>query len=229
MNFGKFAMTIVAASVMTSAGDVNDRIKDSATLFKEVMAAPDQEIPEWVLQRAHCAIIVPGLKAGGFIVGAKYGKGIMTCRAATGGWSAPSAVRVEGGSVGFQIGVSDTDAILMVMNEQGKKKLLESEFTLGGSAAAVGGPVGRNAKAETDALMHAQILSYSRARGVFAGVALEGGTMRADDSENKSLYGREIDRREILNGKVAMPVEAKELIALLNRYSINEKQTNSQN
>jgi lipid-binding SYLF domain-containing protein len=163
------------------------------------------------------------MKAGGFIVGAKYGKGFMTCRGANGGWSAPSAMRVEGGSVGFQIGVTETDAILMVMNAAGKDKLLKSEFTMGGAAAAVAGPVGRSAKAETDALLHAQILSYSRSKGIFAGIALEGGTLRADDSENKELYGRKIERQEIINGKVAMPSEARELVALLNNYSFQEK------
>jgi lipid-binding SYLF domain-containing protein len=203
--------------------DVHKRISEAADVFKQVMDAPDQGIPEWVLHRAHCAIIVPGLKAGGFIVGAKYGKGIMTCRDNTGGWTAPSAVRVEGGSVGFQIGVSETDAILFVMNQEGKEKLLKSEFTFGGSAAAVAGPVGRTAQAQTDALVNAQILSYSRARGAFAGVALEGGTLRADDSENKTLYGREIERQEILNGKVPVPAEATELIATLNKYSLDEK------
>ena len=225
MKFKNIALTLVAASALASAadGDTHERVTKATTLFKEIMAAPDKGMPEWVLHRAHCAVIVPGMKSGGFIVGAKYGKGVMTCRGANGGWSAPSAIRVEGGSVGFQIGVSETDAILMVMNAEGKNKLLKSEFTLGGSAAAVAGPVGRSAKAETDALMHAQILSYSRSRGVFAGIALEGGTLRADDSENKELYGRPIERQEIINGKVAMPSEAHELVALLNKYSFQEK------
>ena len=225
MKFRNIALTLVAASAMLSAkdSDAHDRIVKSATLFREIMSAPDKGMPEWVLQRAHCAVIVPGMKSGGFIVGAKYGKGIMTCRRANGGWSAPSAVRVEGGSVGFQIGLNETDAIFMVMNEDGKNKLMKSEFTIGGSAAAVAGPVGRSAKAETDALMHAKILSYSRSRGVFAGVALEGGTLRADDGENKEIYGRPIERQEIINGKVAVPAQAKGLIALLNRYSFREK------
>jgi len=227
----KLKVTIVSllgAAVLASAADdkVSDarkRVTTASTVFKEVMDAPDKGVPDWVLQRAHCAVIIPGAKAGGFIVGAKYGKGVMTCRKPDGGWSAPSAVRMEGGSVGFQIGVTETDAILFVMNSAGKKKLLESEFTLGGSAAAVAGPVGRSAKAETDALLHAEILSYSRSRGAFAGIALEGGTLRADDSENQDMYGRKIERTEILNGKVAPPPEARDLLATLGRYSFQEK------
>ena len=225
MKLTRMALTLLAAGAIASAaeGDAHDRLTKATTMFKEIMDAPDKGVPEWVLERAHCAIIVPGLKSGGFIVGAKYGKGFMTCRTGSKGWSAPSAVRVEGGSVGFQIGATETDALLFVMNAAGKEKLLKSEFTIGGSAAAVAGPVGRSAKAETDALVNAQILSYSRARGAFAGIALEGGTLRADDSENKELYGRKIDRQEIINGKVAMPAEGRELVAILDKYSLKEK------
>jgi len=228
MKLKVLVFSILAAAAIASAADdhgsdARKRITSAATVLKEVMDAPDKGIPDWVLQRAHCAIIVPNAKSGGFIVGAKYGKGVMTCRKADGGWSAPSAVRVEGGSVGFQIGVTETDAIFFVMNAAGKDKLLKSEFTIGASAGAVAGPVGRSAKAETDALLHAEILSYSRSRGAFVGLALEGGTLRADDSENKDMYGRTIGREEILTGNVAPPAEARDLLALLGKYSFSEK------
>jgi lipid-binding SYLF domain-containing protein len=152
------AVTLLAVSAIASAAEpgpseAHQRLTAASEVFSQIMAAPDKGIPEWVLERAHCAAIVPAVKQGAFIVGAKYGKGVLVCRREGGGWSAPSTVRIEGGSFGFQIGGGEVDAVLMVMNEEGKHKLLKSEFTLGAEAGAMAGPVGRSTKAETDALM----------------------------------------------------------------------------
>lgn len=217
------AAGFVARAAEPGPSDAHRRLTAASEVFSQIMDAPDKGIPEWVLERAHCAVVVPAVKQGAFIVGAKYGKGVLVCRRPGGGWSAPSTVRIEGGSFGFQIGGGEVDAVLMVMNEEGKKKLLKSEFTLGAEAGAMAGPVGRSTKAETDALMHAKILSYSRSRGVFAGAALQGGTLRADHGDNRKLYGREIAPEQIVNGNIAAPREARDLIAQLGKYSWREK------
>jgi len=165
-------------------------------------------------------VVVPGLKKGAFIVGAKYGKGFMSCRKANGvGWSAPGSIRVEGGSFGFQIGGQETDVVLLVMNQGGVKKLLSSKFTVGADASAAAGPVGRDSSAQTDAQMHAEILTYSRARGVFAGISLEGATLRPDDDWNKELYGKPTTNQEIVTGDTAPPRGSARLMAILNKYS----------
>jgi len=229
MQLKGIVISLLAASAIASAAkpggpsEAQKRLEAASTVFTEIMAAPDKGIPRWVLERAHCAVVVPAVKQGGFIFGAKYGKGVMTCRRADGGWSAPSTVRIEGGSFGLQIGGGEVDAVLMVMNQQGKEKLLKDQFTLGGEAGAMAGPVGRSTKAETDALMHAKILSYSRSRGLFAGVAFEGGTLRRDNSDNEKLYGRAITPNQIVNGRTATPREGQPLIAQLSKYSWREK------
>lgn len=209
---------------LTSAqvNEAHQRLHAATAVFGEIMAAPDKGIPKWALERAHCAVIVPAIKQGAFIIGAKYGKGVVACRKAGGGWTGPSTVRIEGGSFGFQIGGGEVDAVLLVMNQQGKNKLIKSEFTLGAEAGAMAGPVGRSAKAETDALMHAKILSYSRSRGVFAGVALEGGTLRSDDHDNQALYGRTVTHEQILKGAVTVPKNARDLTSLLGKHSWRE-------
>jgi len=222
------ALTFLLAGALVRAAapasnEAHQRLTAASEVFSQIMAAPDKGIPEWVLDRAHCAIVVPAVKQGAFIIGGKYGKGVMLCRRAGGGWSAPSTVRIEGGSFGFQIGGGEVDAVLMVMNEEGKKTLLKSEFTLGAEAGVMAGPVGRSTKAETDALMHAKILSYSRSRGVFAGAAIEGGTLRVDNDDNRKLYGRPITPQQIVNGKIRTPLEGQPLIAQLSKYSWREK------
>ena len=157
------------------------RLDEAAVVLNEVMATPDKGIPEDLLAKAHCIVIVPGVKTAAFVVGAKYGKGYLSCRNRGGvGWSAPGTVRIEGGSFGFQIGASETDLIMLVMNEGGQGKLLSSKFTLGAEGSVAAGPVGRTATAQTDAQMHAEILSWSRSQGLFAGLALEGATLRQD-------------------------------------------------
>ena len=173
-----------------------------------------------LLEKAQCVVLVPGLKKGAFIVGAKYGKGFMLCRKPGGvGWSAPAAIRVEGGSFGFQIGGSETDVVMLVNSEPGAKKLLESKFTLGADASVAGGPVGRTSSAETDAQLHAEILTYSRARGLFAGVSLQGATLRPDDDWNKELYASALTNKQIVMGSTPVPPQAAKLIAVLDKYS----------
>src|SRR5438067_12377812 len=196
------------------------RLDESATVFSEVMATPDKSIPQDLLAKAHCILIVPSMKTAAFVVGAKFGKGYVSCRNKNGvGWSAPGTVRIEGGSVGFQIGGSATDLILLVMNQGGADKLLASKFTLGAEGSVAAGPVGRTATAQTDLQMHAEILSWSRSQGLFAGVALEGATLRQDLDDNSALYGKKLENRAIVTKDVRPPKAAAKLIALLNRYS----------
>jgi lipid-binding SYLF domain-containing protein len=200
------------------------RLDLAVAVLSEIMAAPDQGIPGDLLQKAHCIVIVPELKTAAFVFGAKYGKGYLMCR--TGdeeGWSAPGTVRIEGGSVGFQIGASSTDLVMLVMSERGAEKLLSSQFTLGAEGSVAAGPVGRTATLQTDAQLQADILSWSRSQGLFAGVALEGATLREDLDDNATLYGRRLENRDIVTNGVAPPVEAVKLIALLNRYSASER------
>jgi len=197
-----------------------ERLQRAAEVFREIMDTPDKGIPQGLLDKAHCAVVVPGLKKGAFIVSAKYGRGFVSCRAQGGvGWTAPAAVRIEGGGFGLQIGGTETDVILLIMNERGVQRLLSSKFTLGGDAAVAGGPVGREASAQTDVYMTAEILSWSRSRGVFAGVSLTGATLRQDVSTNRELYGKKIENREILQGKAKAPGAASEFISTLNKYS----------
>ena len=219
--FSPFTGKVFAAD---EAKDI-DRLQDAAAVFSEVMDAPDKGIPQDLLEKAYCIVIVPGLKKGAFIVGAKFGRGFVSCRDEKAGrrWSAPGAVRVEGGSVGFQIGGSETDVILLVMNKRGADRLLSSQFTLGGEGDVAAGPVGRNATAQTDAKFTAEILSWSRTRGVFAGISLQGATLRQDDEVNRVLYGKKIDNRQIVDSSLAPPHGAEHLMALLNRYSPSEK------
>ena len=225
-----FGITCVGAGVL-SAGmlfaeeSAASRLKASADVMKQIMGTPDKAIPKELLQSCQCIVIVPGMKKAAFIVGANYGRGFMMCRLASGsGWSAPAAIKVEGGSFGFQIGGSETDAVMLVMNSEGVEKLLSSKFTLGADASVAAGPVGRTSSANTDAQMHAQILSYSRARGVFAGISLDGATLRPDNDANAELYGSEITNREIVSGtKTRKSAPGNRLTADMNRYSIRNK------
>lgn len=197
-----------------------ERLSDAASVLSEVMASPDKGIPQDLLGKAECVVVVPGMKKAAFVVGAEYGRGFTECRKSDGiGWTAPAAVRMEGGSVGFQIGGSDTDLILLIMNKTGMQHLLGDKFTLGADASLAAGPVGRTASADTDAAMHAEILAWSRARGLFAGVALKGATLRPDVDRNAELYGRKMNNREILMGSVTAPPAGDALAAELNKYS----------
>src|SRR4051812_21105959 len=222
----KFIMVAALAVAPLLAVDKQSvkRLEESAAVFSEVMAAPDKGIPQEMLENAHCVVIVPGLKTAAFVVGGKYGKGYLACRKKDGaGWSAPGTVRVEGGSVGFQIGGSTTDLIMLVMNERGADKLLGSKFTLGAEGSVAAGPVGRTATAQTDAQMKAEILSWSRSQGLFAGLALQGATLRQDLDDNESIYGKKLENRQIVTTSVRTPNAAAKLIALLNKYSARER------
>ena len=202
------------------------RLDEAAAVFSEIMAAPDKGIPQDLLGNAHCIVIVPGLKTAAFIFGGKFGKGYLSCRSKSGaGWSAPGTVRIEGGSVGFQIGGSETDLIMLVMSERGADKLLSSKFTLGAEGSVAAGPVGRTATAQTDAQMKADILSWSRSQGLFAGLALEGATLRQDLDDNATLYGKKLENRQIVTEGVRAPKAAAKLIALLNRHSARERKS----
>ncbi len=180
--------------------EADDRLNQAAEVLTEIMTTSDQAIPQYLLDRAYCIAIVPGLKKGGFIVGVQYGKGYVLCRNKNGlGWTGPASVRVEGGSFGFQIGASEVDVVMLIMNERGMERLFKNQFTLGGDATVAAGPVGRSASAKTGAFMTAEILTWSRSRGIFAGIALEGATLRQDLDENLALYGRRY-RTRILSG-----------------------------
>jgi lipid-binding SYLF domain-containing protein len=201
-----------------------ERLDDSAALFSEVMGTPDRSIPQSLLDKASCIVLVPGLKKAAFVVGGKYGRGFALCRAPGGtGWGPPAAIRVEGGSFGLQLGVSSTDVILLIMNERGMKRLSTSKFTIGGEATAAAGPVGRDATAQTDALMTAEILSWSRSKGLFAGVSLDGATLRNDIDENQVMYGQRWDSKQILGSGAKPPAAASKLIAELDKYSMRGK------
>lgn len=184
-----------------SREDTEKRIGEAGRVLTELTTAGDKSIPRDLLEKAQCVGVVPGLKRAGFIFGGEYGKGVVTCRV-SGGWSAPETVRIEGGSFGAQIGAGETDLVFVVMNQRGMDRLMEDKFTVGADAAAMAGPVGRTTTAQTDAQLHAEILSWSRARGVFAGVTLNGATMRPDKDDNRNLYGREVTARQILTGEV---------------------------
>ena len=219
-------LSIAACALGAPAkSEVDQRLSEASIVFSEIMSTPDKGIPQDLLDDAHCIVIVPGLKKGAFIVGAQYGKGFINCRKANKhGWSAPAAIRIEGGSVGFQIGGSETDVILLVMSDRGAQRLLQSQFTLGAEGEVAAGPVGRNATAQTDAKFRAEILSWSRSRGVFAGIALKGATLRQDLDDNQSMYGKRLETRGIAMGSVQATPTGQQLITALTRHSQRESQ-----
>lgn len=200
-----------------ASADTPSRLAAAVETLNSLSKAADSEIPADLLKKASCVVVIPSLKSGAFIVGGEYGRGFASCRTGA-GWSAPAAVKVEAGSVGFQIGGSESEVVLLVMNQKGMDHLLSTKFTIGGDATAAAGPVGRNAQAKTDASMRAEILSYSRSRGVFAGVSLEGGTLREDDSANKDLYGKATPNRAILAGGVPPPDNAGAFISAIKTF-----------
>jgi lipid-binding SYLF domain-containing protein len=201
-------------------GKTAERLDDAATLFSEIMGTPDKSIPQDLLDKSYCVVLVPGLKKAAFVVGGEAGRGFSICRNPEGlGWGPPAAIRIEGGSVGFQIGVSSTDVVLLIMNEGGMKHLTTSKFTIGADATAAAGPVGRSTTAQTDALMNAEILSWSRSRGIFAGISLDGATLRNDIDVNEAMYGQRWTSKQILGSGAKPPEMAAKLIAELNKYS----------
>jgi len=217
------AVFIVAASPLLATKEEDDRLKAATATLTEMAGAGDKGIPADLLHKSVCAIVVPGVKKGGFIVGGKYGRGFASCRNGKGGWSGPAGIPVEGGSFGLQVGGAESDVILLVMNKSGMKKLLKSKFTLGGEASAAAGPVGRETEAMTDAMMKAEILSWSRSRGVFGGISLQGSTLREDSEPNDRLYGKGTKNEAILMGKVPPPPASLEFIGTLTKYSPTKK------
>ncbi|MCC7340115.1 MAG: lipid-binding SYLF domain-containing protein [Bryobacterales bacterium] len=216
------AIGLVALGLLTAQlvarDDEADRVRAANEVVRDMMAAGDKGIPQDLMDHATCIVVIPGMKRAAFVIGGSYGAGIASCRDSR-GWSAPSAVKMEGGSIGFQIGAGEVDLILVVLNEKGKQRLFESKFTLGGEAAVMAGPVGRQSSAETDAFMTAEILTYSQSRGIYAGIDVKGSTLRPNDDENRELYGREVSSRDILEGRVPAPTVTKPFLATLNKYS----------
>jgi lipid-binding SYLF domain-containing protein len=212
---------IAIASLTAVASDREDdvnRTQKAAQVFKEIMNTPDQGIPSNLLESAKCIAIIPGDKKFAFVFGGSYGRGIATCRTEH-GWSAPMFVAIDGGSVGYQIGGSSTDLVMLFMNDHALQSLMSDKFKLGADASVAAGPVGRNAAASTDLKLNAEILSYSRSKGIFAGVSLDGAVMQADKSGDKAMYGDDVNRHEILDGKVAVPASARALVEELGGYA----------
>lgn len=209
------------------AGDRADgvkRLKRAAEVFGEIMRAPDKGVPEDLLDRAECVAIVPGLKKGGFIVGGRYGKGVVMCRRPGKAWSAPAFIRIDGGSFGLQIGGQQIDLVMLIMNRKGMDKLLGDKFTIGADASAAAGPVGRRTSAETNIRLDAQILTYSRAKGLFAGISLDGAVVRADKEDNRDFYRKDVEPKSILfTDDIPMPAEAGPLASALSRESPRKK------
>lgn len=215
------AILLLSSIGLAAKTEVFDRLDESATILSEIMATPDKGIPQDLLDKANCVIVVPGMKKAALGIGGTYGKGFISCRKTT-GWSAPAAMRVEGGSFGFQLGVSDTDVVMLVMNKNAEDKLLSSKFTLGAEGTVAAGPVGRSATAQTDAKMNAEILSWSRSKGLFAGIALTGATLRADNDNNHELYGKKLTPKEVIE-TAKPPAETSKFMAVLSRHSPMEK------
>jgi lipid-binding SYLF domain-containing protein len=208
---------LVLPALASDRGDDIGRIQKATHVFQEIVRTPDKGIPRDLLEKAKCMAIVPGEEKLAFIFGGNYGRGLATCRTAN-GWSAPMFVAVGGGSVGFQIGGSFTDVVMLFMNDNALQRLLGDKFTIGGDATVAAGPVGRQAAAGTDIRLDAEILSYSRSKGVFAGVSLDGAVVQADHSGDKAMYGSNATRQEILHGKVAVPEAAGPLLDDLAKY-----------
>lgn len=218
-------LSLLLVPVFSSAKDAekeSDRVEEAGTVMSEILNVPD-DIPQDLLDKAECVVVLPSVKKFAIGIGGNYGRGVMTCRTGphfTGRWSAPAMYALEGGNIGFQLGGQETDFVLLVVNPRGAESLMKSKVKLGADAAAAAGPKGRDAQAATDVVMRAEILSYSRSRGLFAGISLEGTTLRSDGGANRNLYGRDLDAKEILReGKVAAPASAAKLLRVLNKHS----------
>ena len=208
---------LVLPALASDRDDDIGRIQKATQVFHEIMTTPDKGIPRDLLEKARCVAIIPGEEKLAFIFGGNYGKGLATCRTAD-GWSAPMFVAVGGGSVGFQIGGSFTDAVMLFMNDHALQSLMSDKFKIGADATVAAGPVGRQASANTDLKLNAEILSYSRSKGIFAGASVDGAVVQADHSGDKAMYGHDVTHQEILDGKIAVPESARRLVADLGRY-----------
>jgi lipid-binding SYLF domain-containing protein len=203
------------------AKTAQERLKESSEVISEIMAAPDKGIPQDLFAKAECIVVIPNLKKAAFVVGGEFGHGVVECRnSSTRGWGAPAFVNLEGGSVGFQLGASSTDLVLLVMNKTGMEKLLQDKVTLGAEGEVAAGPVGRNAAAQTNARMDAEMLAWSRSKGLFAGVSLKGAVLHANQDDNAEMYGKKMNNREIIGSNMPVPADARPFIATLNRYSV---------
>lgn len=215
------AAILAAPAMADNDKAVNQRLQDSGAVLTEILNIPDN-IPQSLLDSARCVIVLPSVKKAAFIIGGSYGRGAMTCRSGAkfdGPWSAPAMMVLEGGSFGFQLGGQATDFVLLVMNDEGANSLLSSKVKLGADASAAAGPVGRNAAADTDAYMRSEILTYSRARGLFAGISLAGASLRPDQEANQQLYGANPQAKQIIAGHARMPAAAAIMIRILNQHS----------
>jgi lipid-binding SYLF domain-containing protein len=221
-----FALSTVSPLLAADNEKETDRVENAGRVISEILNVPEN-IPQGLLNKAECVIVLPSVLKAAFIVGGSYGRGVMTCRGGanfSGPWGAPTMMALEGGSIGFQIGGQATDFVLLVMNERGANAILTSKVKIGGDASAAAGPVGRTAAASTDVTLRAEILTYSRSRGLFAGISLEGSTLRPDNDANERLYGKKIDAKEVvLHGAVPVPAAAKTLISTLNHHSPKNK------
>jgi lipid-binding SYLF domain-containing protein len=195
------------------------RLQHAVKALTEIVATNDGGIPVQLIGKAQCIVIVPGLFKGAFLFGGKYGRGFVSCRKPRGGWTPPASVRIEGGSFGSQLGASSTDLIMLVMNKKGINHMLADKFTLGADIASVQGMTGKEASINTDATGRAEIITYSHAKGLFAGISLEGATIHADHSENKKIYGKDLNNKQILLAKVTTPPAAKPLVGALNKLA----------
>lgn len=218
-----FALLI---SSLTLAETAAQRVNSAATVLEEIMATPDKGIPVEILDSARCVAVVPSLLKGGFIVGGAHGRGVATCRTAN-GWSAPAPFTVTGGSLGFQIGGQAVDLVMMIMNDRGMQALLSSKFKIGVDASAAAGPVGRHVEGSTDWKLRAEVLTYSRARGLFAGVTLNGNAIRQDDDSTGELYGRFVSFKTILTGAVASPPAGEPFVAAVRKAAASETNASS--
>jgi len=215
-----FALPVPPASIAASKAEEKERAKKAATAFREIMGAPDQAVPLELLDRSQCVAVFPSVKKGGFIVGGQYGKGLISCRRQEGSWGSPAFFTIGGGSFGLQIGGQAVDLVLLIMNKSGVEGLLQDKFEIGAGAAASAGPVGRNTHVSTDVLLKSQILSYSRSRGLFAGLELKGAVIMQDNTANRDIYDREITAREIIvDGKVRTPPEVEGFPNVLRKFS----------
>lgn len=216
---GALAAALLAVPAFAQK-DTADRLTAATEDLTAMMNASDKGIPQDLLNKATCVVVIPNLKKGGFIVGAEYGKGFFSCRKTSGvGWSAPGSIRISGGKFGLLIGGAETDVVMLVMNQTGMEHMLSDKFQMGGEASAAAGPVGRDASAMTDAEMHAEILTYSRSRGIFGGLDLSGAAVTEDHDSNKALYGRDISNKEVATGSVRVPAEARQFVHTLDRLS----------
>lgn len=216
-----FPASALALLLLASVGFASDRkdevkrLQRASEVFTEIMKAPDKGIPDDLLDKAECIAVVPGLKKGGLGLGGKYGKGVVMCRKGGRNWTAPAFIAIEGGSFGLQIGFEQIDLVMLIMNRKGMDRLLGDKFTIGADASAAAGPVGRQTSAQTNIRLDAEILTYSRAKGLFAGISLDGATLRQDKDDNRDFYGKDVDAAKILNGSIAMPAEARPLASSL--------------